>query len=82
MDNLLAAVEFPVTIHNQQQVEHIINYASIVNVIISLVVGIVTNSLRYLAYAFAAQVIILLLIVAPNFWFNVAPPIKWLNYKY
>lgn len=82
MDNLVAAVEFPVTINNQQQVEQIIHYASIANVIISLIVGIATDSLRYLSYAFATQFIVLLLIVAPNFWFNTAPPIQWLNIKY
>ena len=82
MENLLAAVEFPVTINNQEKVEYIIQYASIVNVIISLVVGVVTNSLAYLSYAFAVQFSILILIVAPNFWFNSAPPIQWLNYKY
>ncbi|KAI5964937.1 hypothetical protein CANMA_003447 [Candida margitis] len=82
MDNLLAAVEFPVSINNQQKVEQIIHYASIANVIVSLAIGIATNSLRYLSYAFGIQFIALILIVAPNFWFNSAPPIQWLNIKY
>lgn len=82
MDSILAAVEFPVTVNNQQNVEQIIHYASTANVIISLAIGIATNSLLYLSYAFAAQFIALILIVAPNFWFKSNPPIQWLNIKY
>lgn len=75
-------IEFPVTIPNQRKVEQIINYASYLNILVSLTVGIASGSLLYLSYAFAAQLVALLLIVAPNFLFKSERPIGWLSVKY
>lgn len=75
-------IEFPITIPNQKFVDQIISVASIINILVSLTIGVATDSLLNLCYAFGIQVIILLLIVSPNWWFNSKPPIEWLPVKY
>lgn len=46
MEQIQELVEFPVTIPNQRKVHQIIQIASIVNIISSLSIGIITDSLN------------------------------------
>lgn len=80
--DLQQLIEFPITIPNQKCVDSIITGASILNVVVSLIVGLVTHSLVNLVYAFGIQVIVLGIIVAPNWWFKSNQPIEWLSVKY
>ncbi|CAI5759242.1 unnamed protein product [Candida verbasci] len=82
MDQIVECVEFPITIPNQKAVEKVINKATIANILTSLAVGILSNNLLYIVYTFAALLIILLLIVCPNWLFKSQPSIEWLNIKY
>ncbi|KAL6450210.1 hypothetical protein SBY92_002143 [Candida maltosa Xu316] len=82
MDQIKEIIEFPVTIPNQKKVHNIIQTASIINVITSLIIGIATDSLRSICYSFAAQFVVLLLVVSPNWLFKSEPSLEWINIKY
>ncbi|RCK56422.1 hypothetical protein Cantr_05895 [Candida viswanathii] len=81
MEQIQEIVEFPVTIPNQRKVHQLIQVASIINVITSLGIGLVTDSLKYLSYSFAAQFVVLVLLIAPNWLFKSEPSLEWISIK-
>lgn len=81
MEQIQELVEFPVTIPNQRKVNQLIQISSIINIISSLSIGIITDSLKYLSYSFAIQFIILILLIAPNWLFKSEPSLEWITIK-
>ncbi|CAX42371.1 conserved hypothetical protein [Candida dubliniensis CD36] len=82
MDKLQEIIEFPVTIPNQKKPYQLIQISSIINVITSLIVGVITDSIKNICISFIIQFIILLLIVSPNWLFQSEPSLEWLTVKF
>lgn len=83
MDKLQEIIEFPVTIPNQRKPYQLIQTASIINVITSLIIGIITDSIQKICISFIIQfIILLLLLVSPNWLFQSERSLEWLTVKF
>ncbi|KAK6459328.1 uncharacterized protein RJT20DRAFT_132465 [Scheffersomyces xylosifermentans] len=58
----MEAIEFPITIPNQAKVDHFIYIAAAVSIVVSLLVGLVSDSLVNLVYTFAGLTVLTLVV--------------------
>lgn len=78
----LSIIDFPITIPNQPRIDQFIRFALYGSILTSLVGGILTNTLINVFYLLAAQYVLVLLVVLPNWSFvNTEQSIKWLQLK-
>ncbi|CAN3358423.1 signal peptidase complex subunit 1 [Diutina catenulata] len=77
------ALEFPVTLPNQQKVEKLTHLLTITGAIVSLVAGIITSNLLVLVGAFGVSFVITALVVGPSWpMYKTNPDLKWLQVKF
>lgn len=77
-----ALVEFPIDFEGQKKVDRIVFFAIYAAIPISVLAGAVTQNIVNLLVAFAACVIVTLVVVLPAWPQYKKNPVEWLQVKY
>lgn len=82
MDQVVAALEFPVSLPNQQRVDKMVHLLTVCGAVVSLGAGIITNNLLVLVVTFFILLLVTILVVGPLWPMYKGKNLNWLAVKF
>lgn len=75
-------IEFPIDFEGQKKVDRLVFFLVYLAIPISVIVGFVTQNIINLLFAFAATILVTLVVALPSWPHYKKNPVKWLQVKY
>lgn len=81
-DQINSLIEFPIDFQGQKKVHKIVKYSVYLTIPISVLAGLVTDNIDNVVIAFAACIVVILVVVLPAWPSYNQNPSQWLQVKY